>query len=341
MGTTSVVRVPGDYQIVARSGGVVIDVTTTSTLHDANTGSVTIYGDLNVIGATTYINSTNTNILDNILFLNSGETNQYVTLGTSGIAVSRGTISTLTNAATLLYDDTVYWSYDNNTSFRGIWEAAVGSGVQERAPTAVRMSAIRVGANSNFLNVFGQDNPLAVVNVKGTTNYEQQVSHDDDIPNKKYVDDRFFNGNELARKLKVGETQIELRSNTVAPSDPYYNVSDKVVVSLGTTTNIVLQLEGQQATFNGLTLNDTEIRTNQYSGSADIYVTPSSSGTFIVNSALSLRNSNTPTAAVQGRTHVYSTGTVGGGGTGLYFVNTAQTDELVSRKRAIIYGIIF
>jgi hypothetical protein len=93
--------------------------------------------------------------------------------------------------------------------------------------------------------------------------------------------------------------------------------------------------------FNGLTLNDTEIRTNQYSGSADIYVTPSSSGTFIVNSALSLRNSNTPTAAVQGRTHVYSTGTVGGGGTGLYFVNTAQTDELVSRKRAIIYGIIF
>ena len=340
MGTTSVVRVPGDYQIVARSGGVVIDVTTTSTLRAANTGTVTIYGDLNVIGSTTYINSTNTNILDNILILNSGETNEYVTLGTAGIAVSRGSISTLTNAATLLYDDTVYWSYDNNTSFRGIWEAAVGSGNLERSPTAVRMAAIRVGANSNSFNIFGQDNPLAVINVKGTTDYEQHVLDDDDIPNKKYVDDRVFNGNELARKLKVGETQIELRSNTVVPSDPYYNVSDKVVVSLGTTTNVVLQLEGQQAIFNGLTLNDTEIRTNQYSGNVNISVTPNSTGTFIVNSVLSLTNS-TPGNAVQGKTQVYSTATIGGGGTGLYFVNTEQADELVSRKRAIIYGIIF
>lgn len=340
MGTTSVVRVPGDYQIVARSGGVVIDVTTTSTLHAANTGTVTIYGDLNVIGSTTYINSTNTNILDNILILNSGETNGYVTLGTAGIAVSRGSISTLTNAATLLYDDTVYWSYDNNTSFRGIWEAAVGSGNLERAPTAVRMAAIRVAATVNSLNIFGQDNPLAIINVKGTTDYEQRVLDDDDIPNKKYVDERFFNGNELARKLRVGDTQIELRSNTVVPSDPYYNVSDKVVVSLGTTTNVVLQLEGQQAIFNGLTLNDTEIVTNQYSGSVNISVTPNSTGTFIVNSGLTLTNSSQRNA-VPGKTQVYSTATIGGGGTGLYFVNTAQADELVSRKRAIIYGIIF
>lgn len=341
MGTTTVVRSPGDYQIIARSGGVVIDVITTGTLRAANTGTVTIYGDLNVIGSTTTVNSTDTNILDNIIILNSNETNAYVTKGVAGIAVSRGDANTLTNAATVLYDDTYYYSYDNITSFRGVWELGVGDPVfGARKPAAVKLGAIRLEPNASFLNLFGTDNPLAVLNVRGTTNYEQNVLDDDDIPNKKYVDDRFFIGNELARKLQVGQTRVELRDNSVVPSDPFYDTTNQMIVSLGTTSNVVLQLRDQIALIQGITINNTELRTNQNSNSLDISVTPSTSGTFIVNAPLTLTNNVTP-SPINNKTSVYSTSTVGGGGTGLYFVNTDRTDELVSRKRAIIYGIIF
>jgi hypothetical protein len=38
---------------------------------------------------------------------------------------------------------------------------------------------------------------------------------------------------------------------------------------------------------------------------------------------------------------LYSTATISGGGTGVYFINGNTQDELVSRRRSIIYGIIF
>ena len=59
-----------------------------------------------------------------------------------------------------------------------------------------------------------------------------------------------------------------------------------------------------------------------------------------INSGISLQNIPAPIPRNYS-TQVYSTSTTGGGGTGLFYVNTNNTDELVSRKRAIIYGIIF
>ena len=47
-----------------------------------------------------------------------------------------------------------------------------------------------------------------------------------------------------------------------------------------------------------------------------------------------------PPSAVTGRTKLYA-GTPGTGGTGLFFQNTADNDELVGRRKAIVYGIIF
>ena len=47
-----------------------------------------------------------------------------------------------------------------------------------------------------------------------------------------------------------------------------------------------------------------------------------------------------PPSAVTGKTKLYA-GTPGTGGTGLFFQNTADNDELVGRRKAIVYGIIF
>lgn len=338
MATSSVLRTPGDYVIFAPNGGVVIDVNNTTTnIRSPNTGTVTIYGNLDVIGGTTFIESTNTNVTDNIIVLNNGETNNYVSKGTAGIIISRGG-STGTDA-TLLFNDTVNWQYDNVTSHRGVWELSVGDGVGPQ-PSAIRVNAIRIGSVGNTLNLFGQDNPLAVLNVKGTLDYETHLTDDDDIPNKKYVDDKAYQGNETSKKIQVGNSFVKINDSSVSPLDPYYSLTDRIFAALGTSTNIVFDLEETQATFVGLTLNDTTIDVLPGRPGEDLTLNPYSTGTVQVNSGISLLNIPKP-KTVDNSTHVYSTSTVGGGGTGLFYVNKNNGDELVSRKRAIIYGIIF
>jgi hypothetical protein len=340
MSTVNIVRVPGDYQVVAKAGGIILDVYNDGTLHPATSGAVTVYGDLNVVGNTTYISTTNTNVVDNILMLNSGETNGYVTGGYAGIAISRGAINTLTNAAALLYNDTASWSYDTITSAtQGVWEFSVGDGIQ-LVPSAIKTDAIRVGAG-NTLNLFGRENPNAVLNVKGTTDYENRVLHDDDIPNKKYVDTKAYSGEEFTKNVKVGGTQITLRDPAVLFSDPqYYSVSPNITMFLGTSSNAVFYLEDSQALIQGLNIFDTNISVGASRSSESIRISAYNTGTVEIASALSLANI-TPPSAKPYHTNVYSTATIGGGGTGVYFVNTQLSDELVSRRRAIIYGLIF
>ena len=175
MATTSILRTPGDYVIFAKDGGVVIDVNNTTTnIRSAQTGTVTIYGNLDVIGGTTYIETTNTNITDNIIVLNNGETNSYISQGTGGILISRGNKGSTATAATLLFNDTIDWAYDNLTTQHGMWELSVGDGASPQ-PTAIRVSAIRIGGAKNFLNFLGYENATGMLNVRGTLNYENQV----------------------------------------------------------------------------------------------------------------------------------------------------------------------
>jgi len=47
-----------------------------------------------------------------------------------------------------------------------------------------------------------------------------------------------------------------------------------------------------------------------------------------------------PPGATAGKTKLYA-GTPDAGGTGLFFQNTTDNDELVSKRKAIVYGIIF
>jgi hypothetical protein len=335
MGTVNIVRQSGDYQLQAKNGGIVFDVTSGNTTYSANTGTVTIYGNLDIIGNSTYVESTATNIKDNIIFLNAGETNNYVTMGTSGIAISRGSISTLSNAASVLYNDSAYWSFDNITNNRGVWQLSSSD-----QTSAIKVNAIRVSAAQNTLNLFGKENPNAVLNVRGTTDYENNVVDDDDIPNKKYVDSKAYAGEEFTKKIKVGKSFIEINDNSLNPLDPYYRSNNRIFGTLGTSTNVVFQFQDTSALLQGLTISDTNILVNAGRYSNTIAITPQSTGTVQINSALSLSNVSAPTP-VNYVTHIYSTSTVGGGGTGLYFVNTTKSDELVSRRRSIIYGIIF
>lgn len=331
--TTDVLKLPGDYKVITRSGGTLtLDVGGTST-----NGTVVIDGNLNVLGIQTAIESINATIKDNILILNSGESNSnpngQVTLGTSGIMVARGFSDASTAGAFLLYDDTFSISgYGFNLT--GIWKF----GNNNRYGRAIEVSAVTIPSGINTLTFLTSVNPNAVLSVKGTSNYASHVTDPDHIPNKQYVDDKLFS-TELAQKLQVGGTYIELNDNSVSTGSEYYNVVDQIIMALGTSTNVALRLQGTVAQFHGLTINNSAILANGGT-STNISITPSGNG--IVQMGSAVRIKQTPAiASTASYTGIYSTSTVGGGGTGLYFVNTDNTDELVSRKKSIIYGIIF
>lgn len=328
MAANDILRVPGNYTIQSKNGQITLDTT-----------AVQINGNLTVIGTQTNIQTTDSTIKDNLIVLNSGETNAnpfgQVTLGTAGIKIARGNNDSDSVAAFFVYDDNFTfnapWAIGTTT---GTWKLYAGN-----SPYGIFFQTVgfTVPQAINTLTVFGSYNPYGVISVEGTTDYENQVVHDDHLPNKKYVDN-LSASTEFSKKLVVGFSAVELNDNTVSTSSVYYSATPKLKATLGTNTNIVFQLQGTVAQFYGLSIADNTISSRNTN--TDVIISPNGRGIVQLEGALRIEKSVaiTSTASFTG---IYSTSTVGGGGTGLYFVNTANTDELVSRRRSIIYGIIF
>lgn len=123
--------------------------------------------------------------------LNAESTQTYVVgdapwTGYAGFLILRGTDIT-NNAAGLLWNDNYYINDGILPSpQRGIWQIKLGIGKSSGLTTDfIRLDDFNA---TGELNIFGSNDPTAVMSVKGTTDYENQVIHDDHIPNKKYVD---------------------------------------------------------------------------------------------------------------------------------------------------------
>jgi len=72
----------------------------------------------------------------------------------------------------------------------------------------------------------------------------------------------------------------------------------------------------------------------------DIVLAPDGTGNTRVSSPIRLDDEGGAPTQVAGATLLYAA-TAGGGGTGLYFVDSSTSDELVSKSKAIVYGLIF
>ena len=77
---------------------------------------------------------------------------------------------------------------NGTTSTTGTFRLQVGDTLG--GPSALSVDNIRTSTSTGELNFFGADNPISVISVRGTTNYQNQVTQDYHIPNKRYVDDR-------------------------------------------------------------------------------------------------------------------------------------------------------
>jgi hypothetical protein len=340
---TDVIRYSGDLKIATAVGGTMTFDT------GVNTGSVIITGNLTVRGTQTYISSTNTNVTDNLLILNSGETSGYVTLGQAGIIIDRGNNASSTSSAQLIYDDTQPWSAyrytaTTGTSYSGQWVVKADN----------KLSAIQVGAirfdglgpeNDGRLNLLGRG-VVGMLSVAGQNNYASRVTHDDDIPNKAYVDNRPFNGSATSAEWAAVLKESTSSDTSIVPADSAFSgVPSKITTYIDGVTNIIVQQGTVQ--FTGLSFIGNTIRPN--TNNTNLTLQTQGTGTVVVNNGLTIGHSATAPQPNASSVKIYTTSTLGAGSTGIMFttldnrtvpVSTAR-GELISARKALVLSIIF
>jgi hypothetical protein len=325
------VQVSGDYNIKSGEGAVITLDT------GAGVGTTRVTGNLVVEGDTLYVSVENLNVDDNIITVNYGETGSGVTLRYAGIEVERGSLENVS----------LLWDENDDT-----WNLKQGAGYNS---SRLRVKEILTNAatDSGDLTLIGTG--TGVIKVLGTTAYELQVTDDDDVPNKKYVDDA-IQTNPTFQILR-GDTRIaafDIGSPIdpgLFPIGPYFTQPTESLVGVSVDNNIIAQFFRNRVQLAGINffLEDptpddplipdaTVLQTVNTNG--NIKLETNGTGKVQITYALQLDNPGTTPAAVTNASLVYG-GSVGTGSTGVYFRNTVKNDELISKSKALVFSMIF
>ena len=315
---SKVVRVQdGDYKIVTQLNGTI-------TLDTGNQiGQVIVTGDLLVQGNTTTVESETMTVKDNIIYLNYGETGAGVSLGTAGISIERGSAADVS----LFFDETT-------DTFRFI--DALGN--------LVPLQSNYITSGNGDLRLFTGVG-TGVISVTGTVNYENNVTDDDDIPNRKFLTDYVLASGGVALVDRFysysGATQLNTggRAYDTAAGDPSSRVSFEVdgTVILEINTAGIGVVGG--AIIDEIAITENFITTTNSNNNLELRA--SGTGVVLIDDVLGLNNQGADPASTSGMNKIYSKGTVGTGGTGVYFKNTTQSGELISSKKALLYALLF
>ena len=345
-------RVNGDYNIRAGDGAKI----TLDTGPAVSGGSVRVTGNLVVEGDTFNISTTNLTIEDNIISLNTGEVGPGVSLIYSGIEIERGNTSTTTpqNNASFLYDEST-----------DAWILAHGS-----APGPFNFDASRLRLKQIVTNSITDDGDLTligtgtgVVKVIGTTNYEDQVTHDDDIPNKKFVDDAIQNNPTFQIVAPQSQdTRVVIADKDITPNiagqagslayftaTTSYNTFGESAVSIIVDNALVGQFYKNRLEIGDLEIGGgpdrNEITSRASITNENIYVRTQGTGKLQTNYAMQFEKIGTVPGYVSDNVLLYGA-TPGTGTTGVYFVNDSaetakQNGELISKNKALVFSMLF
>jgi hypothetical protein len=307
-----VLKLSGDYKVVtAASGTITLDT-------GVEKGEVVVTGNLTVQGNTTTVNTANLDIEDNILLLNKGETGAGVTLTTAGLEIERGPND---SNATLLWDDSKTYVLPNGGTGTGSFTFKIGN----------NLSAIRthfITTEGEDLVLLGGDAPSGKLSVRGTTNYESGLT-DDDIPNVKYVNEAF----ETIAIPVIARGNTDVRVQDLQEGDASSNITGRVD---GVTQ---LLINNDRIELGSLTIDDNTIRPT--TSNSELILQANGTGTVVIDDVLSIANPvGSAPAGDTGRLKLYVQ-SEGGGGTGLFFVNNTSRDEITSKKKTMLFSMIF
>lgn len=319
----------GDYRIQVQTGG---NITLDTGVDPATTGNIIIWGNLDVKGKTTTVESNNINISDNILYLNVGQTGNGIssTLGyVSGIAIKRGNYPD----ANFFFNDSVsHYDPVTGTYKVGTWVANDSSG----SLGALQLSSIAGSASTDFvIDMQGSNHAILVAN---SPNYASYVSQDNHLINRKYLTNYVAANGGVATVDRI-----------YFPTTGSIGTANTSIQSFGTSINFsVAQTLVASITASGLTVGNINQYQNTISNTSlgnNLVLSATSYGVE-VNSILNL-DDQSPSAissaggVTAGKTKIYSDSThAGPGKTGLFIASTVTQDELVSKNRAVLLGIL-
>jgi hypothetical protein len=330
------VNVNGDYNIKTLEGSQIkLDT-------GPGVGTVKITGNLIVEGDTLTVSAENLNVNDNVIIVNYGETGAGVTMEYAGIQVDRGTLT----PSSLVYDEAAdVWLIGHGTT-PGPFNYA-DSGLR------VRKIVTNTDTDSGDLTLIGQG--IGVVKVTGTLNYEQQITDDDDIPNKKYVDDaiqsnptfQILRGTgrvvsfDSTDPLDVGDFPLGPYTNQPTESQIGVVVSDKTVTSFFENRVEIggLSIFTEDPTPYDILMPDAVVL-QASNTNANIKLETTGTGKVQTSYAVQLDQINVVPASVSGSVLLYSS-TPGIGTSGLNYVTTQRTDELIGKNKALLFSMIF
>jgi len=315
----------GNYKVSVQTGGTIFLDT------GFETGTVEISGNLLVKGDQTTVNTAQLDIEDNIITLNSGETGAGITLGDSGIRINRGTLPDS------------FFKYDEDVAgFIAINESS----------QLISLATNEIDSRSqNLLLNAG----TSTVNVSPTVDYEQKVftyaggeltgynaAKADVIPNTQAVVDyvAFNFANVFLRQ--IGDGVLSVSSITI---DDEENTGVDSVIKFAIDGNTVSQLYADRWEFDEIRFAGSTIET--ISSNEDLVLKSSGIGSIRIDDTLHLNRvpsagdpSLEPSQPTDGmKIYVADQYT---GKSGLFFTNDqGNRDELVSKNRALLFGMLF
>ena len=284
-----VLKVNGDYKIQVAStdaGGSPASIILDTTNHkvspsESDYGQVLVKGNLNVLGALSYVSTTNTQITDNILQLNVGQTGNGIGASVnyrSGIEIARGNYS----AAQFIFDESVS-HYDPATTL-----SAPGSFVAKTADgvlSSIQLSSI--GTQAGFDIVFDLNNTGNVLSVaRGVQSgsnipYYARVTDDNHIPNRKFVTNYIISGGfepGIADVDKMYSSDTSIRTFDSTVNATRISTLTGASISAGNPGTLTFTAKTGDAIMVGMLLSGGNV-------TSDTYIVSGSENTWTLNKA--------------------------------------------------------
>ena len=315
----------GNYKVSVQTGGTIYLDT------GFETGTVEISGNLLVKGDQTTVNTATLDIEDNIITLNSGETGAGITLNSAGIKIERGSLP-----------DT-FFKYDEDVN---------GFIAIDSASALMPLATGKIDSRSQNLLL---DAGTSTINVNDTVDDEQKVftytagsltSYDaakaDVIPNTQAVVDYVAYNFANVFLSQIGDGDVTKSSIVIAD---FENSGADSVITFAIDGNTVSQLYADRWEFDDLRFTGSVIDT--LSSNEDLVLKSSGTGSIRIDDTLHLNRvpsdddaSMAPTAPSDG-TKIYVANEYTGK-SGIFFANDqGSRDELVSKNRALLFGMLF
>jgi hypothetical protein len=345
-----------DYKVRVRTNGQ-NDSNGTVTLDVGTDGKVIVTGNLTVFGETTTVASTVVAITDPTFVINNqvrypdSAPEQQVPYGNgintptgeAGIVIGRG-IHPDGNAE-IFFSESLYW-YDNQTNSNK--EGAFVFKTSNTLLAGIRTNSITTNDKDQNLNLLGPSptpretgTGTAILTVHGVSDYADRINNklpnqaafEEAIPNVAWVNgaiDTYFTSTPPSF-LQRGDTVLRIYDTSLS------DVESKLDLKINAVVNATFKIG--EFTVQDFRFTNGTIET--LSPANDLILRSAGTGSVTIDDTLKINMVTEDPTQTGGSVKIYTKNETYGG-TGVYFVNNQNTrDELVSRRKALAYSMIF